>query len=110
MSGGVLPLCGMNTHLFLYRPHGNQRDRSLGACLRVRDPRGTGRWRHVSVRAYVPRSDLRVGRGKVSFEAATWMTSAAQTTGNRLTIKAFVRLAVGLGGPRGKAQGPGPDR
>lgn len=87
-----------NVHAFAYVPaEVRQRDRrrqAVGVTVRAR---ARHRWRYLTLTAYWPRIDLRMGRGMAAMEAVTWLQDEA---GNRLTRKAFVRLKVGLGGRR----------
>lgn len=60
--------------------------------------RGRGRWRWWRVELAWPRRDLRLGRGVWTLEAKSWLSRSV--AGNPIGLKVFIRLRVGLGGPR----------
>jgi hypothetical protein len=69
---------------------------AAGLAVKI-DGRAFGRssWRHAQVGVYGP--SVRLGRGCWAFEATTWRTRGSEN-GERATVKAFVRIKVGLGG------------
>lgn len=92
-----------NFQLFGYLPskvHQSNRRQTIGLAARVR---ARNRWRYFTGEIYWPRRDLRLamhpmGRGVLSFELATWLKDGK--TGERLTVKTFFRVKIGMGGRR----------
>lgn len=89
-----------NVHLDVYfRPH--QNEPVAGIHVRARDPRLKRKvWRQVKF-------EIRGGRrfpglrGTWKAEASTWLTNGARgNNSDRLSMKAYVRFKIGLGGPR----------
>jgi hypothetical protein len=85
-----------NVQLFGFTPRGHQEARRHGVGVATRI-RARDRWRHLLVHAHWSRPDLRRGRGTLTFEVCSWLTGPG--THDRLRIKTFVRLKMGLGGP-----------
>lgn len=71
---------------------------SYGFALKL-DPRPFGRpcWRNFQIGVYGPAQ--RVGRGCWTLEAVTWRSLDQKgRKGDRVGVKAFVRLKIGMGG------------
>lgn len=86
-----------NPRLELYAHKANRRrpNGAYGIAAKIRTAHG---WRHLGLfmRPW-PSTPKPNGRGVVTVEAQTWLTEPDKRT--RRSIKAFVRLKVGLGGP-----------
>lgn len=85
--------------LFGYNKSGHEHEharmaRGLGLKLNGR-AFGRPTIRHVAIGVYGPVN--RIARGAWTCEVSTW-TTAAHGKGTRLTVKAFVRIKIGLGG------------
>lgn len=81
------------------RPYGN--GSSYG--LHVRFHRRVGTWRHFIVRLFHRAEPIPGARGCWQWEAEHFESLRAKSTsgaGNRVTVKAFIRLRIGLGGGR----------
>jgi hypothetical protein len=63
--------------------------------MRVRDPRGSGRWRHARIRLGWRGLSIE-GRGVLQAEFDSWLTAGGTT--DRYGGKLFFRLKMGLGG------------
>ena len=87
-----------NVQFFAYRPqHDFGRNSAYGLTLRVRRGRI---WRHLTIRLH-SRSrplDNADARGCWTYEVVTWRSGPKMH--QRVSVKAFVRLKVGLGGER----------
>lgn len=94
---------GQDVHLFVFR-QGAGRFRSdrrgsfpaHGVTVRVRDPRGSGRWRHWRARLHL-KGETQDGRGLMHFEIETWLTQGGIGYTRRLGTKSFLRLRAGRG-------------
>lgn len=90
-----------NVHLYGWTPRGRrhpkwrQANPSFGLHLRVRV---RGAWRHVRLAA-VARFGAHA-RGTYTLELSSWRTRGGSLYHNRLGLKTFARLKVGLGGAR----------
>lgn len=94
---------GSDFQAFAFGPDGRARHQGLGIDLRWRRWRHPGvkrtaRWRHFKIGFQWPRSDLRRGRGTLTFEAVSWDTSPGVAR-DRVSLKAGVRLKLMRGGP-----------
>ena len=86
--------------LYAFGPNPTRGHLSWGFAVRIRlpDADGEGRWRHTSAFVRVPAAQNRIARGVVTLEANSWTTVGKYR--DRSTVKAFIRLKVGLGGKR----------
>lgn len=84
---------------FLYRDstsYGKQE--AMGLAVKLSGyPFGRAAWRHLQIGMHTPAQQI--GRGCWTFEVLTWITAPEEKRA-RQTVKAFVRLKVGLGGRR----------
>jgi hypothetical protein len=93
---------GRDRHLSFFRPvksHGRYSEWGFHYKRRGRD----GTWKHQVLRLFEKATPLPGGKGCWKCEWSSYRTKKAKghrTSGNRLTIKRFVRLKVGYGGSK----------
>jgi hypothetical protein len=105
-SSNGLSLYAKDTHLSIFKPataHGMYSE--WGFHLKRRGADRT--WRHYVLRLFEKATPVPGGRGCWKCELVSYRTRKAKgngSSGNRLTIKRFVRLKVGYGGTKPTSQ------
>lgn len=100
-SENSIGLYGDDLHVIFFRPR-NDYGNSSSWGFHVRRRVGIRRWRHYILRLFERSDPIPGGIGCWKWEAQQYDTKKASSdvSGNRLTIKKFIRIKVGLGGEK----------
>jgi hypothetical protein len=102
-SSNAISLYARNTHLSVFKPAKTSGMYSEWGFHLKHRRRSDGTWLHTVVRLFERAKPIPGARGCWKWEAQQYRTRSPKGLGtarNRVTIKRFVRLKVGLGGVR----------